>query len=732
MGKIKYINAIPYLQELYAEQNSEQESVLEELDLIEDKIPADLLRAYKQNWDTSVNRATDINVGYGPIHQISDHGQDFKDWDFGKAHYNKISKQEAVDLLNLKITSGRGRNAVEVSINDPVPDNLAVSCPDDTAKRNINKLRFLLPGSDSSLALTEYEYREDRNQFFPIYKQPFSYFAFEKNGIEPFNKPRMDYAPQGYGLKGIYYAIKLSDVIYETDQYEHPLTVNSDLLLGSQYILDDCLTSYFVMKALAPIFKKAFSKAENLEIKNDKLKYILNHDFNLNLDSPAEDFISVFNSNDFLNLDRYYLKTKERALSWLSDLHFDKQYEREFKQKIIPLAREEIENVFRTKDNLYELANKISIAYLDSIEDERVKNIWKRRKASSGNAPIRKSIASNTENGNGNGENFTPYDTYAQSNEKGAFPKNIFNQTGDHKKYDALRSADPSLPDQLYHIFTEYKNLFGDKKERKIRYINSLNALNKLKKQKDYYEDEEEYNELLADVQARFDDAKQIYLKETLWKIKDLQLKLLNGLDQTYVKARQRVEVYLSTLQKEYAKILKLRDLSKDISSYSEKDFVDLYGSAQNKELIEKLEKKIEEQIKLREQILENIRKRQQRIEELRRQLEMEQEELNKANANIDEVDSTINQLTSEKDSIPSGIDDAIKQAYAEQRELDNETEDLINKVKEFKIRKKKAPQNQNLKVLDNRVRDLVTFFNELKQDNPDEEDILSDDEDEE
>ena len=45
----------------------------------------------------------------------------------------------------MHIYSGKGRSAQEISINDPIPEILTVKCPDDTAAKNIYKLRFLLP-----------------------------------------------------------------------------------------------------------------------------------------------------------------------------------------------------------------------------------------------------------------------------------------------------------------------------------------------------------------------------------------------------------------------------------------------------------------------------------------------------------------------------------------------------------------------------------------------------------
>ena len=51
-----------------------------------------------------------------------------------------------------------------------------------------------------------------------------NYRVFDENNIEPFKDNRMDYAPKGYSLVGVYYAIKFSKVIYETDEYDHPLT----------------------------------------------------------------------------------------------------------------------------------------------------------------------------------------------------------------------------------------------------------------------------------------------------------------------------------------------------------------------------------------------------------------------------------------------------------------------------------------------------------------------------
>ena len=758
----KYINLIPLLKTQYEKEVTEESLVTEEL-LDEDKIPPDLLKAYRTNWQDRYNVSNEKKVGYGlddsskivPNHSrlrsgnISRHSSE---WDLGKAYFKKLSKQDAVSLLNMHIYSGKGRSAQEISINDPIPETLTVKCPDDTAAKNIYKLRFLLPGRSGELALTEYEYREDRNQFFPIYKQYFSSEVFDENNIEPFKEARMDYAPKGYSLIGVYYAIKFSKVIYETDEYDHPLTSKdaTDFTRGSKTVdrISKNLANYLQIQFIHKWIKLISNEIKPLTFPNDshEILNIVNEidsdpafNLNLNINSSArewaESWFEIEKIVKGLSYSTSQLKMSfDSLISWNLENNDLQVYNRLYKPKF----EAELKTLATLTDSesgiLKDLALKIqSELFEHEFPEGRLKDVYRRR--------VVKSQSSYQRAKSQHGDDVhNPYTGWTSERKTGNITLNT--DSGDHsyagrkiKQYN--RSYGTYDDVEMTETFRELSNDYINKVDLKKDYLKSLKALNQIKKQRDYFDSDEEFIQRFTSIYDDYKQRKSSY-ENILKQIKSKEKIFLNLSDEMMQSTLRKIQKYYIFLQDQHKKMLVSKELLKDILTYTEEDFYTIFGNnSEAKKLFNELQSKIDGFIDENKKYNDLIQEKKSKIDELKAQIAELESEMESDKQTINDNEAEITKLQDQQNSLDLNIDQLIAKAYEKQQEQADELNKIENDVNRMKLsvlgKDKSKVKTQSSKELDSRVTDLLSFipFNEKPEiEMPDEDSIFADDED--
>lgn len=757
----KYINLIPLLKTQYEKEVTEESLVTEEL-LDEDKIPPDLLKAYRTNWQDRYNVSNEKKVGYGlddsskivPNHTMLRPGNISRrssKWDLGKAYFKKISKQEAVDLLNLHIYSGKGRSAEEISIEDPIPETLTVKCPDDTAAKNIYKLRFLLPGRGNELALTEYEYREDKNQFFPIYKQYFSSEVFDENNIEPFKEPRMDYAPRAYSLSGVYYAIKFSKIIYETDEYDHPLLSKdaTDFSTGSKRVdkIQDSLVYYLEIQFIYKWIKLINNEIKPLTFPENSYRILdtVNEidstpDFNLNLNinSSAKEWVEnwpqISEIVSMWSFDISDLKTSFESLIGraLNDGDLE-TYKRLYKPKFEAELRTLSTLIDSDSGVLRDLALKVQAELFEQdFPDGRLKDIYRRRiiKPQSFYQRAKSQHGDDVHN---------PYTGWSSQRKTGNITLNT--DSGDHRyggrKITAYNRSYGTYDDaEMQDAFRELSNAYTNKIDLKKDYLKSLKALNQIKKQKDYFDSDEEFIQRFTSIYDDYKQRKSSY-ENILKQIKSKEKIFLNLSDEMMQSTLRKIQKYYIFLQDQHKKMLVSKELLKDILTYTEEDFYTIFGNnSEAKKLFNELQSKIDGFINANKKYNDLIQEKKSKIEELKAQIAELESQVEGDQQTINDNEAEITKLQDQQNSLDLNIDQLIAKAYEKQEEQAEELNKIENDVNRMKLsvlgKDKSKVKTQSSKELDSRVTDLLSFipFKEKPAvELPDEDSIFADDE---
>ena len=758
----KYINLIPLLKTQYEKEVTEESLITEEL-LDEDKIPPDLLKAYRTNWQDRYNVSNDTKVGYGlddsskivPNHSMLRPGhlsRHSSRWDLGKAYFKKLSKQDAVSLLNMHIYSGKGRLAEEISINDPIPETLTVKCPDDTAAKNIYKLRFLLPGTTEEFALTEYEYREDRNQFFPIYKQYFSSSVFAENNIEPFKDNRMDYAPKGYSLVGVYYAIKFSKVIYETDEYDHPLVSKdaTDFSTGSKRLdkIEDTLCNYLQIQFMHKWIKLISSEIKPLTFPNDS-HVILNtvneidsdpaFNLNLNINSSAKEWAESWSEIEKvvkgLSYDIPGLRSSFNTLivTNLKDNDLE-TYNRLYKPKF-EADLKTLETLLNSESGvLRDLASKVQAELFEQqFPDGRLKDVYRKRiiKPQSFYQRAKSQYGDDVHN---------PYTGWSSERKTGNITLNT--DSGDHtysgrkiKQYN--RSYGTYDDAEMSEAFRELSNAYSNKDDLKKDYLKALKALNQIKKQRDYFDSDEEFIQRFTSIYDDYKQRKSSY-ENIVKQIKSKEKIFLNLSDEMMQSTLRKIQKYYIFLQDQHKKMLVSKELLKDILTYTEDDFYAIFGnSSESRKLFNELQSKINGFIDANKKYADLIQEKKSKIDELKAQIAELESEVESDQKTINDNEAEITKLQDQQGSLDVDITQLIAKAYEKQAEQADELNKIENDVNRMKLsvlgKDKSKVKTQSSKELDSRVTDLLSFipFKEKPEiEMPDEDSIFTDDED--
>ena len=789
----KYEDIIPFLQREYEKVKDNLDSSIE---LNEDKIPRPLYRAYtRTHWnDNGTTRAQDVASTYGDRSQSPDHNvlKNNKDagirgrrnmlWDLGKAHFNKMSKQEAVDFLGMKIYKGRKKSELEeISINDPIPEDFKIELTGDLAKNNINKLRFLVKSDSDDWKLTEFEYRAKVassgkviDQFFPIFRDYFQSSKLDQLGI-PYRSngsttARIKDLNDWSSINTVYYAIKLADLIYETDEYEHPLGLKNEYetwLNNNDKLSQETRIKWYLSLGIINKYINKVCTKYNLDkdtIVNNALRYAED-----TAESVGLGFISKYGDelNNVSTDTLFKMITEVPANSfYLASNSFNYSTKKIFNDFLHTLSDEQRKWCINNLQQLFEadlaqLENmnvdnqlfEIQDLMLDELPDGRLKNVWVRRvhndrikntNKNKSNQPVGAGLEGNVD--------FTPYNTYKNRSinvkhkdiPDTGFHINPSTSISDYSRFDIN-----SLDSNTLQAIKYYVEALRNKGKYKRRYILAYNAYNEFKNQENYFasDDPEYYEKTLEYLKGKYLDAKANYIggenssgeeiTGIIEKIKKYEKSYRRELDEQAYRTNTLINNHLAYLQGSYKKLLILRKLIRDISAYTEEDFRTLYGF-ENKEEFDKIIDKLTDLLISKRNQEEAIVKFKQKISDLQQQLNSLLNDLGSAETNLDQLNAEITEVQKQREQLSTGIESSIRKAYKDQAEFNQLADNLDQDIRNHRYQDKKSANKINAmdpkkKEADDRLLDLIQEFGNGNKDlaiddEPSEDDILSDD----
>lgn len=762
---INYVNLIPMLKPKLKGKNESLDSE-QKMQLDEDKIPKDLYNAYmNSDWDPKYNLAAYKTSTYGKNNLTAQHDRDYKHtqnrrrsvktWDFGKANYQKLTKQQTVDLLAMKIyepyeeTAPNGtvrKKYREITINDQIPENgdfKVTSTNESQAIENINKLRFLLPSDNDVPALVEYEYRPDKKQYFPVYRQPFSRSVLDKFNINYFKFNRIDYAPNSASLKGVYYAIKFADKIYETDEYEHYLNQhNIESVAQIQSYLESSLAIKYVINQCINLINRSSLTEDEKKEKIDNLSNTYENYYSIR--GTKENFPELWDTNIDMNgimgaVGHYIItlntiiipnqghRSTTDLLNKLIEGINNKQITNSFNKYYKSDIERHLSNIFNNTNSYTKIAYEIQDNMLDNIENDRERELYKRIYVNTRNRSYKKY----TPTAKLDNEDHEVLSKFLQGLTE--IHKMNIADTGDH---DERTGSDKyyiqyNMKESAKELINRYNTIFKNLHKFKNDYIHALNEYNKLKKEQDYYSDLDEYNSLLDDYKRKYDTCKEAYF-QLLNSKKDIELDLSRVVDDMSTKIATHIEDYVRLLDLQHNRLFELRNQIKQISTYGEEELINIYG-ADGKAQFEKFQKMIDDLIQKQQKLEAEINTKRNKLEDLRqqvRQLESEiqnDEQLNSANA------VEIARLQNEQSEIKDGIDLAIEKSYIEQKQFIDDVDDIKKNIlsssklgsKSDKYKEIINNNKRTLELINSLKSDVINLGDEIPNE-PSEDDILS------
>ena len=180
-----------------------------------ENIPQDLLKAYKSTYDqhSTVGNAAYPHLFHSELDNVSDRGtrgRRFANFDYGKASYEPISSDEAIQYLSL----------------EERPDGTYKCTNKNTFGDHIKNLRILVPGSGGDSNLVEFELKPNGSiyytywAFIPWNILDREHFSFRgKNGQTNDTKFANTYTD-------IANILSVANKIYKTDEYDHLIHPN--------------------------------------------------------------------------------------------------------------------------------------------------------------------------------------------------------------------------------------------------------------------------------------------------------------------------------------------------------------------------------------------------------------------------------------------------------------------------------------------------------------------------
>ena len=199
-----------------------QEGLSEDMDIneeiLDEKIPFDLARAYKKSQEAVNGIQSHPRSAHG---EVGGNNRRSVNYDYDKATYEEISKQEAIDYLGLSVNvlpdrDEHGKIVAKVRTTDREGFN-----------EKISNLRFIIDGK-----VIEYEVRNGNVLYLAYWMDiPDRYFTdYPKfKGKEGYATTDCRFANK---YSDIYTIIQIADKIYKTDEYEHE--INDDTPTGKK------------------------------------------------------------------------------------------------------------------------------------------------------------------------------------------------------------------------------------------------------------------------------------------------------------------------------------------------------------------------------------------------------------------------------------------------------------------------------------------------------------------
>lgn len=777
-----YVNIIPLLKAKTGKRESfDEDLLLDETLELEEQLPRDLAQAYKDaKWEAGYGSYTamkddSIDKRYGtrqlpPDHDLKNLARRSARWDLGKATYERISKQEAVDLLGMVIKEGnkvgrRWENEHEISINDPVPpgDNLHVTFANSGnagAIENIDKLRFLLPGRNGGYALTEFSYKAtyDRqgsktNNYMPIFRQEFSSSVYDKYNIPHFAKGnRIDWRKNDatYDATMVYYAIKLSDIIYKTDEYDHPIdpVAYSDINY-IQNTLRGLLRMSEANKIVSSFIDKVITdesdKEKALELKDEDLSWPQLMDkqkFNADASSKElwdaiedADVFSLFEDTEGDNFYAYNCNTNQvleiadaiiRDIDSLLDANstlinqFNKYYKPEIAKKLDYVDNKDLE-----KESFY-----IQDQLLDKIPDSRNKEIQVRRIKNSRKSTYRSYTG---------GSRIDVTDHTANDVFKDRVKKVKVSDVPDTGAHGKGKNSNVDLPgyysesNDIERLARAYNAEISDLNAARKYYIINRNLYIKLKNEADYYDAEDPvYTQDLETRKGKFENARESYFNQ-LTEHKKLKKRIAYFCDKELNETVAYMEKFYSFIEYSHKRLFDLRNTIKGISNYTQQELNSLYGN-KGKERLDAINKEITEIILHQQQLADSVNATKAKIAELREQIARLEADVASAEGSIQADEEQVSTLLNERDSLSDNIDAAIEKSYEDQESLISvvtELTSMITKANLSSASSEAKKDNKHVLELANALKqDYINAEEILSSDDPSEDDILQDDED--
>jgi len=777
-----YVDIIPLIIEKRADKKESlyEDAILQETLELEEQLPRDLAQAYKDtDWEAGWGKynamsSDAINKRYGtsqyaPDHNLKNISRRAAKWDLGKATYERISKQEAVDLLGMTIKEGdkvgrRWENEHEISIDDPVPEGNRLhvtfeNSGNSGAIQNIDKLRFLLPGKNGGYALTEFSYKAtyDRqgsktNNYMPIFRQEFNSSVYDKYNIPRFAKGnRIDWRKNDvtYDATMVYYAIKLSDVIYKTDEYEHPI---ENIAYDNIASLTDNLVTYLCYNEVYRYIKNLienYYSSDNEKIdqairllnnampgyqflgsditpnssKEDLWEYIARLSTDDENDTSIDDFLELFSSEYPVGTPNV-VSLVDKIINNISSQLNDKQFKEQFNKYYRSELEKKVNYIYKVEgNNNPKKFEYIQDKLIDTLPDSRSKEIWSRR--------IKNSRKSSRLSYKG-GSRLDPTDhTAAQTfaSRTNHITQSDIPDTGSHQSNKrGLYYSDYS--NAFDDLLSNYNYALSRVRDLQKEYVETRNVYLKFKDEQAYYDNQEEYSNTLAQYKADMLSAKEDYIS-MLEKKRQCEKDIAKVCDAELDKTVSYMRDFYTFLQYNHEKLLSLRNTVKSISNYNESDLTLLYGN-KGKERLDAIEKQIssltENQVKLKTSAEEAKNK----IEELKRQIAQLEQDVTSAEQLIKDNTSEIERLRAEESQLSDGIESAIVKSYEDQEKFTSTLRELTSMITNAKLKNassKMNTDNQHALELSKELQSDVMELKDILDDDPDEEDILTDDE---
>lgn len=753
---------------------AELEEALQQL-LFEDKIPPQLLRAYRQDY---------VAINPRDIHQPGalEYGSSYTDYrnklshlvntttarnrittysrlqrggiDLGKATYNKLSKQETVDYLGLNITV----DGHELGISDPFPyqqnnrgtiiwPNLSVtsSLPNNTLRKNLSNLRFIIKGVLYILQLDADGYVN------PLQRTQIPADAFEDSGVpvkvagdggernprymhwHNYGNHADDARFEGKSLNNVYVWIKLADEIFETNDMSIEIVASNT---GSTAGLEidkvmSSISSYYkgimylqyVLNNIQ-MFKNAPKNDSNSSYRDSYCEELLQAIDNLS--ANAKNTIkSVKTIEDLIPLLKIQIDSSRPGgqLAFTHTISFEDESVQTAVKNASNISyfsyyynnhtdsKGNTINDVQKEFNLDTYYGGASIKTISKVIDLVVKEI----KADSPNLSDRSfeliRRAAEHEKTNYNSSMFRKDQTSTSDVRVEKIP-------GEHKytPYDYLNNngkiSNYTANDMIDTGSHRAQDMLLDLQNAKKELIRRQKYYNSVKQNNDTYDNDLDYEHDLEQA------------KNTLIAARDIYLRYLTTFDKWYTHSATTYENMLNNIQDQYVryqkqlqalygKMRKISDSIHSLSTMNKQAILKTFGNQSGRSL-EELQKAISECM----QTIEDCNHQKNRIDEQIRDLQLRIVELTASkqakDVEIEQKTKQIADINSEIASLSTTAEDALRKSYIARENLVKQGLQMDNVIDRFKQVHGITPATKQQATLKQDVEQFLSEYDDL------------------